>query len=74
MRNKKQTNSKPSSTKKYSSIQRKLDNIILSLSDCDGMCNLCKPSLKTRCFRFKGIDEEDPSYKGLSNSTPIEPK
>lgn len=65
---------KKQSTKKYTALQRNLDKIILSLSDCDGMCNLCKPSLKTRCFRFKGIDEEDPSYNGLSDSTPKVPK
>ena len=58
---------------KYSLLQRKLDKFILSLNDCDGMCNLCRPSLKKRCFRYKGIEEEHPSYSGSSKPTPPAP-
>ena len=66
-------NIKKPDSKRYTSIQRKWDALILSLEDCDGMCNLCKPSLKTRCFRYKGIGEKNPSYPGLSQPTPKTP-
>ncbi|MDD4672087.1 MAG: hypothetical protein PHI03_04065 [Bacteroidales bacterium] len=65
---------KESRPKKYSSLQRSWDRLILSLYDCDGMCNLCNPTLKSRCFRFKGIDEENPPYPGLPKTSPQAPK
>ena len=39
------------------SLKYKLDKLYLELSDCDGMCEHCKPVLKSKCFRVKGISE-----------------
>jgi len=35
-------------------LKRRFENLLLRLSDCDGMCMQCNPALKSVCERQKG--------------------
>ncbi len=51
------TKQKPIKKKKGNLLSRKLDQLYLHLSDCDGMCNHCNEQLKQKCFEHKGKNQ-----------------
>ena len=49
--------------KMISPFQEKFNKWYLQLSDCDGMCHHCHPSLKSKCSLAKEMSHEATNYE-----------